>query len=84
MKVKNNFSIFQLFFIYVFITFCFINEDVGPEQPARMSPIVRRVTLQFDVTSYEEGSNNEEEIARNLKGLTHSIPEYAWVRDIPS
>jgi len=31
----------------------------------------------------QEGSDNEEEIMRNLVGLTHAILEYARVRDIP-
>lgn len=45
-----------------------------------MSLIARRITHQFDVvTPCQEGSNDEEEIARNLEGLTHRILEYARV-----
>jgi len=49
-----------------------------------MSQIARHVTRSIDaVAPYQEGSDNKEEIARNLEGLTHGIPEYAWVGDIP-
>ena len=58
--------------------------DVGPEQTARMSPIARRYPRPIDVVApYQEGSDNKEEIARNLDGLTHGIPEYAWIGDMP-
>ena len=49
-----------------------------------MSLIVRRVPRPIDVfTPYQEGSDNEEEIARNLEGLTRGISKYARVGDIP-
>lgn len=41
--------------------------DVRPERPIRMSPIARCVACPIDaVIPYQEGSDNEEEIARNL------------------
>ena len=68
----------------MFITISFINANVGPEQPAGVSPIARRIPCPIDVvTPYHEGSDNEEEIARNLEGLTHGISEYAWIGDMP-
>lgn len=58
--------------------------NVRLEQLAGMSPIARCVPHCIDtVTSYQEGSDNEEEITRNLKGLTHGIPEYAQIGDMP-
>ena len=49
-----------------------------------MSPIARRVPCPIDVVApYQVGSDNEEEITRNLEGLTHGIPQYDWVGDIP-
>lgn len=50
-----------------------------------MSQTARCVPLPIDVFApYEEGSDNEEEITRNLEGLNHGIPEYTQVGDIPS
>lgn len=63
--------------------FNFINADVGPKHHVGMSLITRHVARQFDVTPYQEGSDNEEDILWNLEGLTHGILEYAQVRDIP-
>lgn len=60
-----------------------MNADVGLEHPIRMSPIAKHISRQFNVTPYREGSDNKEEIAQNLKGLTHGIPEYAWMGDVP-
>jgi len=60
-----------------------MNANVGPKRPARMSSIARHVAQQFDVIPYQEGSNNEEEIAQNLEGLTHWIQEYAQMGDVP-
>lgn len=58
--------------------------DVRPEWPARMSLIARHYPRPIDVvTPYQEGSDNEEEIVRNLEGLTHGIPEYARIGDMP-
>lgn len=58
--------------------------DVGPERPVGMSPISRHVPRPIDVVApYQEGSDNEEEITRNLEGLTHGIPEYARIGDMP-
>ena len=59
-----------------------MNADVGPECPVGMSLITRCIARQFYVTPYQEGRENEEDIVRNLKGLTHGIPEYAWVGDV--
>ena len=67
----------------MFITFFFINAYVGLENLDVMCPISRRVTHHFDVAPYQEGSDNEEEITRNLDGLTRGILEYAQVGDIP-
>ena len=68
----------------MFITFRFFNADVGPEHPAEMSPIARHVTYQFDVIApYQEGSDNKEDITRNLEGLACGIPDYPRVGDIP-
>ena len=70
--------------VCVSITFHFVNADVGPDCPTGMSPIARRVACQVDVvTPYQEGSDNEEEIMRNLEGFTRGIPEYARVGYIP-
>ena len=58
----------------MFITFRFVNADVGPERPTGMSPIAKCVARPVDaVIPYKEGSDNEEEIARNLEGLTRGI-----------
>jgi len=58
--------------------------DVGLERPARMSPISVHVPCPIDfVAPYQEGSDNEEEIMRNLEGLTHGILEYARIGDMP-
>lgn len=57
--------------------------DVGPERPAGTSLIARRVARQFDVAPYQEGSDNDEEIARNPEGFTHGILEYARMGDAP-
>ena len=59
-----------------------MNADVGPEHPIGMSPIARHIARQFEVAPYQEGSDNEE-IAQNLEGLTHGIPEYAQMGDVP-
>ncbi len=68
----------------MFIKFHFVNSDFGREHPTVTSPTARHVASQFDVIApYQEGSENEEEIVRNIEGLTHRIPEYAWMRDIP-
>jgi len=58
--------------------------DVGPEWLAGMSPIARRCPHPIDaIAPYQEGSDNEEEIVRNLEGLTHGIHEYARIGDMP-
>lgn len=58
--------------------------DVGPERLAKMSLRARCYPHPIDVvTHYQEGSNNEEEISRKLEGLTHDIPEYAQIGDMP-
>jgi len=58
--------------------------DVGPERLVRMSPIAKHYPHPIDaVTPYQDGSNNEGDIARNLEGLTHGIPEYARIGDMP-
>lgn len=51
--------------------------DVGPEWPTDMSPIARHVSQQFEIAPYQEGIDNDEEIAQNLEGLTRGIPKYA-------
>jgi len=49
-----------------------------------MSPTARRYPRHINVvTPYHEGSDNEEEIVRNLEWLTHGILEYAWIGDKP-
>lgn len=48
-----------------------------------MSLISRHVARQFDVAPYQEGRDNEEEIIRNLEGLTDGILEYARMGDVP-
>lgn len=58
--------------------------DVGLKRPAEMSPIARSVPHPIDVVApYQDGSDNKEEIMRNLKGLTHGILEYARIGDMP-
>ena len=58
--------------------------DVGPEWSTGMSPIARHIPCPIDVVApYQEGSDNEEEIARNLEGLNHGILEYARIGDMP-
>ena len=59
-----------------------MNVDVGPERPVGLSPIFRHVARQFEVSPYQEGRENEE-IAWNLEGLTHGIPKYAQMGDVP-
>lgn len=55
-KVKNQFFSFVIFlivfYIYVFITFHFVNVDVEPECPAGMSPIARRIAYPVDVVGH--------------------------------
>lgn len=63
--------------------FEFVIADVGLERPTGMSPIARRVAQQFYIAPYQEGVDNEEEIARNLDNLTRGIQEYALMEDIP-
>ena len=54
--------------------------DVGPERPAGMSPIARRIPHDFD----PQGEGDEEdEIVRNLEGVTRGVPEYARLDDVP-
>lgn len=58
--------------------------DVGQEGPVGMSPTYRCVPHPIDVVApYQEGSDNEEDITRNLKGLTDGISEYARIGDMP-
>ena len=60
--------------------FNFLNVDVWPKQPVGMSPISKRISQQFDIAPYQEGVDNEEEIAQNLEGLTKGIDEpQKWV-----
>lgn len=54
-----------------------MNADVILQFPIKMSLIARHIAWNFDVTPYQEGSENEEDIVWNLKGFTHGIPEYA-------
>lgn len=64
--------------------FSFVYADVGPKRPVKMSPIAKHIPRPIDVvTPYQEGSDNEEAITRNLVGLTHVIPEYARIGDMP-
>ena len=84
MKVKNrNFLILRFFNCFWYMhayNISLVYADVGPERLAGMSPIARRIPCPIDVvTPYQEGSDNEEDIARNLEGLTHGISEYAWI-----
>jgi len=60
-----------------------MNADVGPQCPDEMSPIARRISWQFEVAPYQERSEKKEEIACNIEGLTHVIPEYARMGDVP-
>ena len=87
MKVKKqlfNFEIFNCFWYICSYNISLVNADVRPERLVGMSPIARHIPHPIDVVaSYQEVSDNEEEIARNLEGLTHVISEYAWVADIP-
>lgn len=67
-----------------FYNISLVYADVGPEWLVGMSPISRCVPRPIDViTPYQEGSDNEEEITRNLGGLTHGILEYARIGDMP-
>ena len=54
--------------------------DVGPERPAGMSPISRRTQLAPEVQG--EGTGGEE-LIQNLEGITHGIPDYARLADVP-
>ena len=56
--------------------------DVGPEIPAGMSPIARRVPRGFDIAPHGEGGE-EEEIIRNLEGISRGISDYARFDDVP-
>ena len=54
--------------------------DVGPERPTSMSPIARRIPHNFD----PQGEGGEEdEIVRNLEGITRGVPNYAHFVDVP-
>ena len=45
-----------------------------------MSPIVRRIPRDF----VPQGEGNEEdEIVRNLEGITQGVPDYACFDDVP-
>ena len=54
---------------------CFI-ADVGLERPTGMSPIARKVPCDFDIAPHGEGGE-EEEIMRNLEGISRGVLEYA-------
>lgn len=62
--------------------FDFVIVDVGLKRPVEMSPITRRIARQFKITPSQEGVDNEEEIAWNLKDLTRGILEYAQMEEI--
>lgn len=72
MKVKNqifNFEIFNCFWYMHAYNISLVYADVGLEKPSKMSPIAKHVLHLIDVDSpYQEGSDNKEEIARNLEG----------------
>ena len=55
---------------------------VSPERPTRMSPVAQRIPCDFDVAPHGEGSE-EEEIIRNLEGLSSGIPDYSIFDDVP-
>ena len=40
-----------------------------------MSPIARQVPRDFDIAPHGEGGE-EEEIVRNLEGISHGAPDY--------
>ena len=88
MNVKNQIFNFEMFF-NCFWYICAYNisliyVDIGLEKPDGMSPKSRRVPHPIDgVAPYQDRSDNEDEIARNLEGLTHGIPEYARIGDMP-
>ena len=54
--------------------------DVGPERLTGMSPIARQIPRDFD--PHGEGGE-EEEIVRNLEGITRGVPNYAIFDDVP-
>ena len=53
-----------------------------PKIPTGISPIARRVPRDFEAATHGEGSE-EEEITRNLEGLTIGIPDYLRFEDVP-
>lgn len=76
---------FNCFFYICAYNISLVHVDVGPERLVGMSPIAKHVACPIDaITPYQEGRNNEKEIARNLEGLTRGIPDYARVGDISS
>ena len=70
------------FFMKYVLILIHVFANVDPEILAGMSPIARRIPRDFDVAPHGEASE-EEEIVRNLEGLTSRIPNYARFDDVP-
>ena len=58
----------------------YVYADVGPERPAGLSPIARRVQPTADPQI--EGAAGEE-LVQNLEGLTRGILDYTRLADVP-
>jgi len=58
----------------------YVYADIGPERPAGLSPIARRVQPAADPQL--EGAVGEE-LVQNLERLTQGIPDYARLADVP-
>ena len=56
--------------------------DVGPQIPAGMSLIARRVPHDFDIAPHGEGGE-EEEIMHNLEGISRGVLDYVRIDDVP-
>ena len=56
--------------------------DVGPEIPACMGPIARRIPRDFYAAHHGEGGE-EEEIICNLEGISRGILDYVRFDDVP-
>ena len=53
--------------------------DVGPERPAKMSPVARRTSLAYD----PQGDGGEgDELVQNLEGISRGVLDYARLADV--
>ena len=73
---------YDFFCVMNVLTLIHVIADVGLERPADMSPIAWQNPQDFDVAPHGEGGK-EEEIIRNLEGISRGIPNYEQFDGVP-